>query len=154
MKKRFLLLVSIFNLALLNSCSLFYPYLNVKSYVKNNSASLVGVLLRDKSNFIKIKNDKNEEVFLNDFSSIKRSNKDKGDKCGFDEFYVVFHSSKNDEYFGYGRRVFLLYENFSLSNLEEISIKQSSECYTSSVDKYFEVCNNYFDLPADLTTCG
>lgn len=151
MKKRFLLLVSIFNLALLNSCSLFYPYLNVKSYVKNNSASLVGVLLRDKSNLIKIKN---EEDFLNDFSSIKRSNKDKGDKCGFDEFYVVFHSSKNDEYFGYGRRVFLLYENFSLSNLEEISIKQSSECYTSSVDKYFEVCNNYFDLPADLITCG
>ena len=131
MKKRFLLLVSIFNLALLNSCSLFYPYLNVKSYVKNNSASLLGVLLRDKLNFIKIKNDKNEEDFLNNFSSIKRSNKDKGDKCGFDEFYVVFHSSKNDEYFGYGRRVFLLYENFSLSNLEEISIKQSSECYTS-----------------------
>ena len=154
MKKRFLLLVSIFNLALLNSCSLFYPYLNVKSYVNKNSGSLVGVLLRDKSDLIKIKNDKNEEDFLNDFSSIKRSNKDKGDKCGLDEFYVVYYSSKNDNYFGYGRRIFLIFDNFSIDNLEEITIRESNVCYAESINKYFEVCNNYFDLPWEISVCA
>lgn len=154
MKKHFLLLVSIFNLALLNSCSLVYPYLNIKSYVKSNNASLIGVVTRQDRQLIKIKDGKKEEDFLNDFSSIKRKYKDAGDKCGMDEFYVVFHSSKNDEYFGYGRRNFRIYDNFSLDNLKEFTIRENHDCYTSSIDKYFDICNEYFDLPAEISVCG
>ena len=153
MKKHILLMFPIFNFLLI-SCSLSNPYLNIKSYVKNNSGSLVGVLLRDKTDIIKIKNDKNEDDFLNDFSSIKRSNYDAGDKCGLDEFYVVYYSSKNDNYFGYGRRIFLIFDNFSIDNLEEITIRESNVCYAESINKYFEVCNNYFDLPWEISVCA
>lgn len=153
MRKKYFILAYLFSISL-TSCSLFYPYLNIKSYVKSNNASLIGVITRFDHQLIELKDNKNEEDFLNDFSSIKRSYKDKGDKCGIDEFYVVFHSSKNDEYFGYGRRNFVIYNSFSLSNLEDIKIKEAQECYTDSINEYFKICNEYFDLPELINQCG